>query len=378
MNLTFITRQRIRNLVAKLPERGFSLVELMVAMLIGLIILAAVVQIFVGSNATYRLDEGLARVQEGARFSMDFLAKDIRMAGYMGCNSQLKFTGTPPEVNNMVKTPNQSYLFNNGGIRCHRYFCAAPSTCTGGLAEWDPPLPGDYFGAGDVRMGSDVVIINRGSELGTTLTGTLPPNNANIKIVDTAAIAGQIVDDDILLISDCANADIFRVTNIAGGSGVKTIVHAASGNTDSKLSKVYQSDARLMKLVTRVYYVGASATPGETSLFRKELGAAGALNAEELVEGVEALKVLYGIDTATPQSGIPAQYIVPADVTDWAKVVSVRLGMVVRTPGVVDTELDTRIYDVLDDTTGTLDNFDPPDDNRRRRVFNSTIRLRNH
>ena len=378
MNPAFIIRKRIRNLVVKLPERGFSLVELMVAMLIGLIILAAVVQIFVGSNATYRLDEGLARVQEGARFSMDFLAKDIRMAGYMGCNSKLKFTGTPPEVNNIVRTPNQSHLFSSGGIRGHRYFCAAPSTCTGGLAEWDPPLPGDYFAVGEAQMGSDVVIINRGSELGTTLTGTLPPNNANIKIVATAAIAGQIVDDDILLISDCANADIFRVTNIAGGSGVKTIVHSNSCNTDSKLSKVYQSDARLMKLVTRVYYVGASATPGETSLFRKELGAAGALNPEELVEGVEALKILYGIDTATPPAGIPAQYIEPVDVTDWNKVVSVRLGMVVRTPGVVDTTLDTKIYDVLDDTTGTLDNFDPRDDNRRRRVFNSTIHLRNH
>ena len=135
MNLTFITRKRIRNLVVKLPERGFSLVELMVAMLIGLIILAAVVQIFVGSNATYRLDEGLARVQEGARFSMDFLAKDIRMAGYMGCNSKLKYSTTPPEIGNIVKMPSEAHLFNNGGIRGYRYICS--TSCTGALAEWE-------------------------------------------------------------------------------------------------------------------------------------------------------------------------------------------------------------------------------------------------
>ena len=383
MNLTSI-QKHIPNLAVKLPERGFSLVELMVAMVIGLIILAAVVQIFVGSNATYRLDEGLARVQEGARFSMDYLAKDIRMAGYMGCNSKL----SGADVGNIVKTPNQSHLFGSGGIRGHRYFCTA--SCTGDLAEWEPALPPDYFITGEVRMGSDVIVINRGSDLGTNLTGTTvyptpPPPNANIKVFDTAALAREVQDGDILMVSDCKSADIFRVSNISGGSGIKTIVHSGTNNiSPPKLTHDYWGDARLMKLVTRVYYVGASATPGETSLFRKALGVGGDLDTEELVEGVEALKILYGIDTAaagTPAVGTPAQYRQPKDVTDWTKVVSVRLGMVVRTPGVVDTALDTKIYDVLDDTgtgTGTLDNFDPPDDNRRRRVFNTTIRLRNH
>ena len=388
MNLTPM-RKCTHGSALKLPEKGFSLVELLVAMLIGLIILTAVVQIFVGSNASYRLDEGLARVQEGARFSMDFLAKDIRMAGYMGCNSKLKFTSIPPakpEVGNIVKNPNQAHLFGNGGIRGHRYFCSA--ACTGVLSEWEPALPSDYFLVGEAQIGSDVIVINRGSELGTTLTGNLMPSNANIKIFDTAAIAGQLSDNDILMVSDCKSADIFRATNVPppNGSGILNITHAGSGNiAPPQLTHDYGDDARLMKLVTRIYYVGASATPGETSLFRKELGAGGALDPEELVEGVEAMKILYGIDTAvagTPAAGTPARYIQPKDVTDWSKVVSVRLGMVVRTPGVVDTALDTKIYDVLDDDAntpiGALDNFDPPDDNRRRRVFNTTIRARNH
>ena len=215
------------------------------------------------------------------------------------------------------------------------------------------------------------------------------PSNSNIKIFDTAAIAGQLSDDDILMVSDCKAADIFRATNVPppNGSGILTIAHAGSGNiAPPQLTHDYGNDARLMKLVTRVYYVGASATPGETSLFRKELGVGGALSPEELVEGVEAIKVLYGVDTAvagTPAEGTPSQYIQPKDVTDWSKVVSVRLGMVVRTPGVVDTSaLDTKTYDVLDDSANTsfgrLDDFNPPDDNRRRRVFNTTIRARNH
>lgn len=374
------TLKHTRDIARKLLESGFSLVELMVAMALGLVILAAVVQVFITSNATYRLDEGLARVQEGARFSIDFLAKDIRMAGYLGCNSRL--TGAP-ELGNIAKPSNQATTFNPGGIRGYRYACAA--ACTGGLAEWDPALPGDYFAAGDVQMGSDVIIINRGSDLGTNLTGNTTPDNANIQIVDTATVAGQISDGDILMVSDCVAADIFKVTNITppGGSGKYTIVHSASTNTNPKLTHSYGNDARLMKLVSRAYYVGASATPNETSLFRKELGTGGALNTpEELVEGVEAMKILYGIDKAAagaPAQGTPARYVVPVDVADWNKVVSVRLGIVVRTPGVVDTELDTTPhYDVLDDTLTSLDDFDPVDDNRRRRVFNTTVRVRNH
>jgi prepilin-type N-terminal cleavage/methylation domain-containing protein len=60
----------------KAPSGGFTLVELMVAVTIGLIILAAVSRIFVTSRASYKLDEGLARVQENGRFAVDFLTRE--------------------------------------------------------------------------------------------------------------------------------------------------------------------------------------------------------------------------------------------------------------------------------------------------------------
>lgn len=376
MNLNNDTQMQTRDITPKLSAGGFSLIELMIAMTIGLVILAAVVQIFVRSHAIYQLDEGLSRVQENARFSMDYLAKDIRMAGYLGCNSKLFGTAA---VKNIVKPPNQSTIFSTGGLRGYRYTCT--TACSGGLSEWDPPLPGDFFTAGEVKVGSDVYIINRGSDLGTTLTGNTVPSNANVQIVNTAEIAGQIAADDILLLSDCAGADIFKATNKSSGSGVVTIAHAASDNTSPMLSKPYGNDARLMKLVSRAYYISSkpsiSGTPNEPGLYLKELGTGGGLlPGQELVGGVESMKILYGEDTAA--TGSAAKYVVPASVADWTKVVSVRLGIIVRTAGTVDTALDTKTYDLLDDTGSALDNFGPADDTRRRRVFNTTIRVRNH
>ncbi len=375
MNLDSDTQMQTLHKIKMQSARGFSLIELMIAMTIGLVILAAVIQIFVRSHATAKLDEGLSRVQENARFAMDYLVKDIRMAGYLGCNSSLFATSA---VHNIVKpTTDETTIFASGGIRGYRYNCTI--SCSGAVSEWQPNLPGTYFGDGEVRTGSDVVIINRGSDLDTTLDGTLPPDNANIKIRLTDAIANQIADNDVLMVSDCTSADVFRATNVNSttNSGLLTITHDASGNTGPKLSKSYGADARLMKLVSRAYYVASTASNPEPGLYSKELGTGGLMQpGQQLVGGVESMKVLYGQDTAA--TGSASQYKAPNLVGDWTKVVSIRLGVIVRTPENVDTALDTKTYDLLDDTGSLLDNFGPANDNRRRRVFNTTIRVRNH
>mgnify|MGYP001940377819 FL=1 len=64
---------------------GLSLVELMVALVISLVLMLGVVQVFIASQTASRLSEGASRVQENARFALDFLERDIRMAGHMGC-----------------------------------------------------------------------------------------------------------------------------------------------------------------------------------------------------------------------------------------------------------------------------------------------------
>ena len=69
-------------------QRGLTLVELMIAMLLGLFLLGGLLQIFISSKQTYRMQEGLSRLQENGRFAIDFMARDIRLAGYKGCSSQ--------------------------------------------------------------------------------------------------------------------------------------------------------------------------------------------------------------------------------------------------------------------------------------------------
>ena len=64
---------------------GLSLIELMIALLIGTILVLGLVQVFSASRAAYQLSQGIARNQENARFALDFLSRDLRMAGHAGC-----------------------------------------------------------------------------------------------------------------------------------------------------------------------------------------------------------------------------------------------------------------------------------------------------
>jgi len=66
-------------------ESGFSLVELMISLVLGLILTLGVTQIYLSSSDTYRLTDGLARIQENARFASEFLGREIREAGGDGC-----------------------------------------------------------------------------------------------------------------------------------------------------------------------------------------------------------------------------------------------------------------------------------------------------
>ena len=66
-------------------QKGLTLIELMIAMLLGVFLIGGILQIFISTKQSYRMQENLSRLQENGRFAMDFIARDMRMTGYWGC-----------------------------------------------------------------------------------------------------------------------------------------------------------------------------------------------------------------------------------------------------------------------------------------------------
>lgn len=71
-------------------QQGASLLEMMIACAVGAVLLLGLIQIYVATYKTFKLQQAILEVQENARFASHFLTQNIRMAGYVGCEQ------TPP------------------------------------------------------------------------------------------------------------------------------------------------------------------------------------------------------------------------------------------------------------------------------------------
>jgi len=76
-------------------QKGISLVEVLVAMTLGLVLILGVVQIFASSRQTYQVQDASARLQEDGRYVLTRISQELRMAGMFGCLTQASIIGRP-------------------------------------------------------------------------------------------------------------------------------------------------------------------------------------------------------------------------------------------------------------------------------------------
>lgn len=352
-------------------QSGMTLVELMIALLLGLLLMAGVIQIFLSNRAAYAFNEGLSRLQENGRFAMDTLSFHARMAGYLGCLSEVSVS------NNLTNTNPLAFDFGQGlfGYEAVGTSPDDPFNPEVNTPAWSGGLPATLVGA--VAPGSDVLIIRNASAESHAL---VPPFSDADKVYVNAS-STEYSAGEIAIVSDCQKASVFQITGVSNEATGIGLSHTAGlytpGNAAASESwdtdQMYAVGAEMRRAETWLYYVGTreDSTP---ALFQRRLSLNSAGNAvdfveEELVEGVDTLQVLFGVDT--DDDGAVDVYEPANAVADWNRVVSVRIGLLVRAPTEHGNEVDTRIYNVNEMW------FDPPDDRRVREVFTTTIAIRN-
>lgn len=351
-------------------QYGLTIIEMMVAMVIGLILLAGMLQIFLGNRQSYRLQEASAAVQESVRFASEFVTHDVRMAGYLGCVTNI----TP--VNNVdtskhdpaKKLNDSTGLFTAAGsLRGYSYNGTFPADlATLGLSAAQVVKGTDIIviQRAESCPGGDIVCHNNSSTPGKTCPGVSGyVNSAEYKIADNRAC--NVQQNDIVLITNCTTADIHAVTNNPNGSIHVTIAHGASLNKSPKLSNSYGAGSAMQRMTAMAYYIGFGAS-GEPALFRYRLEGA-AFVSEELVEGIYDMDILYGHDT--DNDGVPNRYVTADDlaVADWDAVVATRFTFRSRSPQ----------DNVLSQAGEYTYNGASISDRRLRREFTTSIAIRN-
>jgi type IV pilus assembly protein PilW len=357
-------------------QLGVTVIELMVALLLGLLLTGGAIQVFVSNRATYGFNEGFARVQENGRFALDTLSYHARLAGYLGCLSDV------PRYNNLNSPTTLSFNFEEGlrgyeaaGTNPGQTFAAAaldPANSTN-AGDWTPALPADLVGS--AIPGSDVLVIRHANPTSHALLSPF----TSPTVVTAVATVTDYVRGDIAIVSDCQKASIFQVTGVANTAGGIEIRHVAAGTPGNQVpswttDQEYSAGAQVMRGETWVFYVGARPGGGPPALFQRRLLIDGAATsavpvAEELVEAVETMQVRYGIDAG--QDGTIDSYVTADNVANWDLVATVRVALVARSPDEYGTDVDDDTY-VVDET-----NFNPVDDRRVRQVFTTTNAIRN-
>lgn len=276
---------------------GFSLIELLIAMAIGIIVLVVISDSYVSGMFVHNRQSEELRVHESARFASELLARSIRRSGYRNTwEGKPSNSGKPQEF--CATLPTGSQMAGR----------TAPATI-------DPAAANMAGTAVAVANASDVIRVRGYGE-----------DNA----------AGTAADGSVL---DCLGNAIRR------GQLVEETLYVANDNTNNGEPALY----------CRTSFGGGSAAP--------------------LIPGVERLKILYGEDTdddGTINRYVDFSQLTPGTGPD--NVREVMVSMIVRSPDPINRQLTPMTNNQFSQLGST---FVAPEDNRLRRVYSTSVAVRN-
>ena len=389
-------------------QRGLSLVELMISLTVGSVITAGIVQLFSANSDTHRVMMGQSRIQESARFALDFIGRDIYKAGYLGC-----FSNAPtPVFFTAANGNNIPYEFDlRTGLGGHDAF---------GVGLWAPNLNGlpttigatntNVFVAGtgintnNIVSGTDVLVIRntlqQDSEIRLAQNMLTSSGDISVLVDQNRGLAALgFSQGDLAMIHDCEKATIFHatgVTLVATPDPLTEQVDIAHSldptdawrNSFLTLAQrnTFEDDANVSAIETHIYFIAPGTGANRSgdvplSLWKKS----GTTAPVELVEGIENLQVLYGV--STDGNGTPNQYR-RANQVVMNNVVTVRVTVIANTIDDVGGSSATSHGCGIQNCAYTLVggalsayNDNPNDANGRdgliRRAFTQTFMLRN-
>jgi type IV pilus assembly protein PilW len=364
--------------------RGFSIVELMVAVTLGLIVTGAVISTFVGMHSASGVTSSESLVADNGRVTLDIIQQALRSAGYMACNNtQRQIVSLPAGPTPMTYdfTEALSAYEASGTSPGDTFVLSAAPAGDNNLGDWvstaalgnqlDPSVIA--VGALPVQ-GSDVIAIH------TTYAQVQPVYTTAVSGANATAVQSTagLVSGQLAIVSNCASSVVDQISAIGG----------AAVDFSQPLGMSFTAGAQVAVADTLVYYIGVGAD-GDGALYSYEMApnSTFATPSVQVVPDVENMQVLYGVDTngnlsateyvtadqvANAVAANPdCQQIAGSGPVAFNCVVSVRIAILVASPpGAVPKPTAAQSFNLLGTT------ITPPIDTRVRQAFDMTVSLR--
>ena len=306
--------------------KGFALIELMIAMVLGLVILGGVGSVFVASRQAFRTNENLARVQENARTAFELMAREVRGAGGSPCGT--------PWVANVLSNPTATWW---------------KDWAAGSLIGYDGALtpPAKAFGTGTAERvaGTDAILIKSGTLQSPFMIVSHDAAAARFTLNGTD---NSIEPGDVVMGCDYRSAAIFQVT--AWNQGAKTIDHAVGGTSlncsiqlgvpgndcGTRSSKTFLGGGFVAPYSALFWYVGNNDRGGR-SLYRMDTA-----STTEIADGVTDMQIEYLTRTVASGS-LASSYLAAGSIAGWTdgaanRVVAVRISIDLESGEIVGTD----------------------------------------
>ena len=318
-------------------QRGLSLIELLIALGLSLAVMAGLASVYVATKQSFRFQETSGRLQEDAGYALDTMAKDLRMAGYAGCLGINK-DATPAYYPGSVITTTNSNLVTDvnplavvtglTGVTAAEV-TAQPFTGFNFLHGFDS-VPGGMFVGGTAPAGStgDSVFFAGAGAKSVQLGSAMVAASDSLSLVaDTYGWASPANTTRTFVVSSCAASTIFR-GQVSGTTISHTVAMGNSVTTFSPATILFGADAVVNLAQWHYYYVATRAGASTPSLYHVFFDGTTRQPAEEVIANVETMRVYYGEDTSLTPTRIPDTWrTTAASVTDWSRVVAVRIGL---------------------------------------------------
>ena len=321
-------------------QSGLSLIELMVALAVSAILLLGVTTVYTASKRSYQVTDEFSEIQENARFALNVLAKNIRMSGFTGCASMEGLEGN---------------VTNNTGDTNYDFSKASVINGHAGSGSWTNKPAG-------ILSTTDALVIQKASSCSASVTEQMDNAKKLIKYSGDCPFA----KNEILLVTDCRSADIFKNVNDPGGAKDETDPNQAGPNSitsSTALSKKYGDDAFVYKFEHLIYYIKNN-SDSKPTLHQLLIGG----NDSEIIANIEDIAFKYGEDTDGDNS-IDVIRSSAATVADWSRVINVYVHLLLRSEPV---GTDKKPYSFNGTDVAAADS-----DTRFRKEFVTAINLRN-
>ena len=331
-------------------QAGLSLIELMISITLGLILMAGVVQMFVSSKSVFTTQQSMSRIQETGRLAIEFLSRDIRLAGFYGC-----FRPNIADPNRRLQNDTLviASLYGNFGEAIRGYESKADPNLTN--------VDRAYLTNADIEADTNILVVRSAAPTPRIINAA--NTDTTLQVYSTLTKVNGCVDGlcegDAAVASDCFRARVFEVETLTPVATNLTIKHPDTDdwNVATDLTASYSS-GEVLPMNTTSYFI-ATGVGGAPSLWQK----LNQKDAVEVLEGVE--KVVYKFSTEDN-----ATYREAASITNWNMVNSVRIFVVARS--IENNAVPEPQPYVIDGVTTTP----VLPDRYMRQVFTATVGLR--